>query len=191
MRHLLNAPRALSAAVRRFAEDTRATITVETVLMLPLLTFWYVAGFVYFDVFRVNNINEKAAYTVADMLSRQTDPVDAAYIDGLNQVFDYLIQNEGQTRIRVTGVQYETDDDTYHAIWSYATRSGEAHNTERLALLRAGLPVMSDAEMVILVETFTDYSPVFNVGISDQTFRTFIVTRPRFAPLAQFISPTS
>ena len=48
------------------------------------------------------------------------------------------------------------------------------------------LPLMVDEERQILVETRTVYEPPFTVGLSQQTLRTFVFTRPRFAPQVLF-----
>ncbi len=182
--------RMLAARLRAFAADETATATVETVLFLPVLLFLYLATFVFFDAFRVNNINDKAAYTVADLLSRQTNPVNTNFINGMQQVFDFLRGNQGQSQMRVTSITYRASDDTYRVQWSHATGGMAVMTNAMLAdpSVRSRLPTMPDGESVTLVETFTRYTPLFDVGIPEQTFRTFVITRPRFAPQVLFSS---
>jgi Flp pilus assembly protein TadG len=182
--------RALGTALRAFARGEQATATVEAVLFLPVLLFLYLATFVFFDAFRVNNINDKAAYTVADLLSRQTEPVNTNFINGMQRVFDFLRGNQGQSQMRVTAITYRASDDTYRVQWSRATGGLEVMTNAMLAQpsVRNRLPVMPDGESVTLVETFTRYAPLFDVGIPEQTLRTFVITRPRFAPQVLFSS---
>ena len=42
---------------------------------------------------------------------------------------------------------------------------------------------MPDNERVILVETWSTYSPLFEVGLDQSDIYNFIFTSPRFAPL--------
>jgi len=173
---------ALRRRLARFRRDKRGTVSVESVIVLPLLMLWFVASFVFFDIYLTNSINEKAAYTVSDLLSRHRNSsrVNNAYIDGLNRVFDFLINNRGDTWIRTTSVKYDETDDKYGAEWSYATHGKPRLTDSDVEALRDRLPVMPGNETIILVETFTEYTPAFDVGIGPQTFRTFIFTRPRF-----------
>jgi hypothetical protein len=187
----------------RFARDERATMSVEIVLMLPLLMLWLAASFVFFDVFRVSMVNEKAAYTIADMVSRQAT-LDNDFIEGTNNVFDFLINQRGSTWLRVTSVRYtapdpdEGVDESYDVLWSVATRGRESFATESFTdlSLEELIPIMGDNETVIITETFTEYQPPFNpfriapwnlddeetADIFDESFgfNTFLVTRPRF-----------
>lgn len=185
-----------------FLRDERATMSVEIVLMLPLLMLWLAASFVFFDVFRVNMVNEKAAYTIADMVSRQTT-VDRNFIEGTNSIFDFLINRRGETWLRVTSVKYTAEDpaigrpESYDITWSVATRGRQDFDNASFNELNLGnyIPIMSDQETVIITETFTGYRPPFNpfgiapFSLNDDenpaifsdafTFSTFLVTRPR------------
>jgi hypothetical protein len=193
----------LRSALGRFACDERATMSVEIVLMLPLLMLWLAASFVFFDVFRVNMVNEKAAYTIADMISRQTT-VDGDFIEGTNNVFDFLINRRGTTWLRVTSVKYKAADpvegtpESYEVQWSFATRGRQAFESADFVNLELEkrIPIMSDQETIIVTETFTGYRPPFNpfrispFDLDDEStpavfsdsfdFNTFLVTRPRF-----------
>ena len=54
------------------------------------------------------------------------------------------------------------------------------------------LPNMANGERVVLVESFVDYRPAFNVGINDITFDNFTLTRPRYAgqvPYSDDVTP--
>ncbi len=183
-------PRA-SAALKRFARETSGSVVVESVLILPLLVWAYVATFVYFDAFRTQNVNLKAAYTLADMLSRRTDMVDAAYVDGLNRVYDYLSHARGTTALRVTSICHDTKKAGYVVGWSYATKGAAPMTDAALGGFSAQLPQMPTDESVIVVESTLDYQPLFNVGIGRTTFSQFIATRPRFAPQVLFAGKPS
>ena len=62
--------------LRLFTDDNRGSIPTEGVLAFTMLIWWYLASFQFFDAFRQKNINLKAAYTIADLISRQTDAIE-------------------------------------------------------------------------------------------------------------------
>ncbi len=43
---------------------------VEGVIASTFLIWWYIASFQFFDAYRQKNVNQKGAYTVADLISR-------------------------------------------------------------------------------------------------------------------------
>ena len=58
--------------------------------------------------------------------------------------------------------------------------------TANMIDLEGRLPIMADAERILLVETFIPYRPAFDVGVSLLTFENFTFTRPRYAGQVPF-----
>ncbi len=172
-------------SVVRFARDTEGTVTIESLMALPILMFWYIASFTFFDAFRVMNINDKAAYTLSDLISRTRADVtlNQSYINGMNTVFDYLVKYEGDTWIRITSVGWDDTNSEYTQLWSASTKSQPTLTSGDLnqADVIARLPNMKAGETIILVETSLVYNPPFNVGIQPLPYTAFIFTAPRFA----------
>lgn len=167
--------------LHRFLDETSGSVAVEAALILPLLTTWYAGSYVFYDVFKAENASVETAYTLGDILSRQTE-IDNDYIDGLRKLADFLTYSQSQPWIRVSNIEY-TKDDGYSVDWSYATDDRDPLLTTDIYdddLDDKYLPVMSDGETVILTETYIAYTPAFNVGISARTFTSFVVTAPRF-----------
>ncbi len=190
---------AAAAALGRFARDESATITIESMLVLPFFLQFYVAAYVFFDMFRMATINEKAAYTIADVISRRNPgaDVDQDYIDGLNTLFDYLIDGRGATWIRVTSVVFSGTNDRYEVEWSATTGGYPVLDTGIIQTHANYLPIMPDGDTVVLVETNTTFqlnaTPAFGgdflFGVLGQReLETYIFTRPRFAPRIGFAS---
>ncbi len=166
---------------RKFGRETTGSMPTEGVMAFTFLVWWYIASFQFFDAYRQKNVNLKAAYTIADMLSRQTSEVGPKYITGLNTVFDYLTYSNKPTWIRVTQIYWDDTAKTFRQNWSYAT-SGHPVNTDAMVDARkAQIPIMPVGDTVILVETFMAYEPIFSVGLKAMVYDTFITTRPRFA----------
>lgn len=174
--------RTITAALHRFVRAEEGSISVEAMLIFPILLWCYLGTFVFFDAFRSQSTNLKAAYTIGDALSRESKNITPAYLDSMSSLQKFLVnEDNGIARLRITVYRYQASDNTYRVRWS-RTRGGGLELTDSvLATMRTRLPVMPDTEIAILVETWVGYHPTYSVGLQDFTFEDFIVTRPRFA----------
>lgn len=174
--------RRLIASIRRFARDTAGVVSVETLIVMPLLTWALLASFVYWDVFRNQNAHVKATYAVTDMLTREMAAVNTAYINGMHTVFRHMSGTAEPTWMRVTSIQYRASDDTYRVVWSRTTNATRAPQMTNamLANVRARIPLMADGDSAVIVETWRDYTPMADMGIGRRVFSEFVVSRPRW-----------
>lgn len=179
MKHLL---RHLPQPIRRFLRGEDAAVIAEAVIVLPLLLWAYIGLFVYWDCFRSLNTVQKAAYTVSDMLSRQQTDIPTSYITGLHKVLEYLIDKDQNASMRVTSVYYSTANSDFEVHWSRTTNAAvfPEMTTASLQNYRSQIPTMTAGEYNVIVEVSVPYVPLFNVGLTNQTFTEFIPTRPRF-----------
>jgi hypothetical protein len=95
---------------RRFLREERGAILAETVIVLPVLFWAYLGSYVYFDAFSTKNTAMRATYTIADLISRQTNTLTPSDIEGMNKVFDFITAAPRRgftTHIRVTDVSYD------------------------------------------------------------------------------------
>ena len=69
----------------------------------------------------------------------------------------------------------------YEVEWSYATDGNAVRDTNSISALLARMPIMALGERVIVVETYSTYTPPLNIELPTQNFENIIVTRPRFA----------
>ncbi len=183
--------RRLRLKTRNFRQDETGSMAAEGVIAALFLSWWYVSSFQIFDAFKQKSVNTKAAYTIADMLSRETGPtatdpnstqINQAYVNGLNKMFDYLTYSRKPTWIRVSSVYFADDDNKYRVDWSATSGTGHpAMTTPMLASYRNKLPALPPGDSVVLVETFMAYEPIFNMGLTAHIYTTFITTAPRFA----------
>lgn len=176
----------LKLQTRAFTNETDGNMAVEGLFAAILLLWWYVASFQFFDAFRQKNINQKAAYTIADMISRQNGAVDANYIEGLHTLFDYLTFSNKPTWIRVSSVTWDATMNRYDVAWSYASGASQGHSDASILDQAGRIPTMPQGDFVIIVETNMAYEPIFNIGLDANWYRTFIPTRPRFVPCVPF-----
>jgi len=180
--------------LRRFRDDERGSFMVESVIALPLL-FWTVAAtYEFFEAHRYKSVREKATYTIADMLSRETSAVTDIYIDNAKALLDAIVSDDGINQLRVTLVRYTANDDTYRVDWS------EVRGTGSMAVLTDTdiaqqvdrLPILPDGEQVILVETVSNYDSLFDLVMTETLpITTRLFTSIRFAPQLCFNACTS
>jgi hypothetical protein len=156
--------------------------------MLPLLIWALVAMFIYWDVFRTINVTQKAAYGVADLLSRQRDTISLNFANGLQNVMNFLTPGGHPVRIRVTSIEYVAATGKYKLLFSFSPggKVPPLTETEVQAWKGTKVPTLNNGESVFVLETEVAFKAQlqtvlagFLVGVEDGTYGQFIVTRPR------------
>ena len=187
--------------VRAFLKDESGVILAEVLILLPILIWGFIALVVYWDLFRVMNVSQKAAYSIADLVSRQKTEVSEDFIKGLPKLLGFLTSDAAGSRLRITSLQmvegpntppnpvFDANDD-FCLLFSRSSDPSDLsikpYTQADLKSLAPQIPNMDELESVVSVETWVDYAPAFDTGVlnvapgvSDQTFYQFIVTRPR------------
>jgi len=174
--------------LRRFWKQECGTAAMETVVMFPFLFMGLTFSYEYFDMFRYQSVREKATYTVADMLSRETSEVDQTYMDNVKTLFDIMTNDEGNNQVRVTVIRYHLDAanniDEFELRWSEVRGTGDLNplSANDVRTAHATLPRMINGQEIILVETSSQYDPVFSTGFTDGTnIKTRMFVPLRFA----------
>ena len=166
-----------------FARNEEGGLSIEAVFALPMLVWAITATFVFWDAFKTLNVSQKATYTVADMLSREDDAVNADYLTSMHEIFDFLAGENGANAMRVTVVTLKNNETTntpeLSMVWSQAVNVPEYTD---LTQIQNRLPTLSLGEQVIVVETEQEWAPAFAVGLASYRFREVALARPRFAP---------
>lgn len=176
----------LLKGLKRFRRDTGGSVTVEFAIIMPMLFWTYASSYVFFDGFRQSTINLRAAYTIGDMISRETQVLTPAYIDSMYGMARLLTRSESPMSLRITVIRWDEEDDQFYLDWSQTRGAVTALTQENLQDIAARLPVMPDEERVILVETWNTWQPAINTGLGERDLDNFIFTRPRFAPQVIF-----
>ncbi len=193
---IMNPLRNRLSALRKGEEGT---LSVEAVLILPMLLWAFLATFTFFDVYRAKSLSLKANYAISDLLSRESIPVDMAYLDGLKSIYAYLAKDGDQAWVRVSVIWCKEDceDQSNRELkldWSEATGSVvNLSEAEIQASFNDVIPVIASGEHLIMVETMSKYSPPFSTsltGIGERDLYDLVTTRPRFAGQLCWESPT-
>lgn len=171
----------------RYRRETDGSVSVEFAFYMPLLLGVFAAIYTYFDAFRQEGVNLKAAYTISDLISRETSTLNEDYIDSMHDLAKLLIRVDSSISLRISVIRWDEDDNRYYVDWS-KVRGGKFTEWQdgNIQEVKDDLPTMPDQERVILVETKNDIDPAFNVGLPDMDIQNFVFTRPRFAPQVKF-----
>lgn len=176
----------LKSRVRAFWEDTSGVVTLEFALAMPILFWSFMASYVFFDGYRQSAINLKAAYTISDLISRETEEINDNYIDSMVTLMEMMTRTPSDVDVRISVIRWDEDDDRYYLDWSANRGFLNELTDNNIADIEDQLPTMPDNERVILVETRNTFVPLFNVGLDDIYLDNFVFVRPRFVSQVVF-----
>lgn len=175
-------------ALRRLGRDCRGSQAVEFVLAAPLLIWATFAFHVFTDTFRVRAVADEATAVLADVLSRQTVPIDLPALEGLRSVAAQLTGFGDEVGVRVTQLRCVTGCEDLQGrnlgvVFSQGVGLPAMVDDDLAdASLQARIPLMSPGDRVVLVQTSFSHAPLFRVGLAAQTVESAQTTRMRFAP---------
>ncbi|MCK8483883.1 hypothetical protein MUY21_07530 [Aliiroseovarius sp. S2029] len=180
------------AGLRKFARVEAASITVESVIILPILLFGLMATYTYFEAYRRQSLALKANYAIADYLSR-LNSFDRTTLEGLDELFEYMSGTREGSWVRVTVVECNqsparcndlTPRRLGRGVSKTSLHSGVQNHTRTTMREYLGpyIPKMYKGEKLIVVETVAKYVPPFPVrwtGIYPRDLVNVTVTSPR------------
>ena len=172
-------------AIRKFLSETRGSMAVEAVLILPVMATMFIFFTVYWDAYRSKNLAQKATYTIADIISRERAQIVPNYAKSFVRVFNYAAEVPGTLNvtnyetsaaiIRVTSVTFtEGDDDDdddegqVNMVWSISSdpkRMPEWTN-DTIDDIVDQIPAMLDGDNIIVVESRMRWQPKFTAAMA-------------------------
>ena len=169
------------ARIADFADNPQGSIAVEAVLIIPLLLWALLSGYVFFDAQRVKSLNTKSAYTIADALSREAS-VNETYVARMGELAWLLTGARADTSMRVSVLR--NTGEAYGLSWSRETGDYFSVLTQSdVDAMAAELPPSAPLDSLIVVETHMPFEPLYsNVGIPNTDLEMRVVTRPRYTP---------
>ncbi len=166
----------------RFLKREGGSVTVEAVLIVPLV-FWSIfASYTYYDSYRQSARNIKGAYAIADIISREDGDINVKYVDTLFGLLEAMVYTRSPVSMRASYIEYDADAKTHNVVWS-CTRGDhyvQMDNTE-VVKIKNRIPVMPDNGSMIIVETNNTYRAPFRFGLEFADFEmdNFVFTHPR------------
>ena len=179
--------RQMKTSLTGFARETSGAFSIEAALVLPTLIWGGMSMLTFVDGYRQQTMNLRTTYALADMLSRQWDPVGPDFVDGLGRVHDHLTDSLDETYLRVTVAYWDEVDQEHKLVWSDSTDDGpDTVTQDSLGDIADAIPAMANGDSAIIVETWMDYVPAFNIGLARDRFHNRVVTSPRFTPQLKY-----
>jgi len=176
-----------------FCAADSGTITVETVLIFPLLVWALMASVTFTDVFRHESTLVRSAYVVGDLVSSSTR-VTPADIDGYYTFLRRMNDTAMPIRMRVSLIGWDAAEEELRVVWSNAENAGAEEPLDDATLngaMALQVPTITGGETLLLTETWLDYVPPFRVGLSARTLEEVALMRPRFAPGITYDDPNA
>ncbi|MEL7149436.1 MAG: hypothetical protein AAGK71_01815 [Pseudomonadota bacterium] len=184
---------------RNTLRDERGSFSIEAVLMFPMLIWAFMGMYSFFEGLRESNINLKATYTVADVLSRETEEIDMRYLNNMNTIYEWLARTDNDTMMRVSVVIWDEDSDQHVLYWSRGVNGREDLVQELVPTnVTPHVPIMADQASAIVVETWVDHNPimlpvsdfwlfeVIGLGWEPTEIYNLVVVAPRFVDQLKF-----
>lgn len=183
----------------KLLKEERGSFSIEAILMFPLLVWGFMAMYVFFEGLRESNINLKATYTVADVLSRETDEIDMRYLNNMNAIYAWLARTPEPPQMRVSVVIWDEASQEHVLYWSRGVGAKEDLIQEWVETnVSPHVPIMPDQASAIVVETWANYEPIMlptsdlwifqalNLGWEETEIYNIVVTAPRFTDQLKF-----
>lgn len=167
--------------LRGLLRSEDGSVSVESILMLPLIIWCFLGTYVFYDAYRAQFVNTKAGYTIGDILSRETAYITPEYMDSLYDLQRFLVDRQDPIRLRLTVITYDEAADAFQVRWSQNRGGGGTLQTSDLAGIRHLIPDMANGAIALVVQTSMKYEAVYSAGIDLLDFDDIVVTRPRFA----------
>ncbi len=168
-----------SSLIVRFKDDESANLTVEFVMIFPVLMTWFLGSIIFFDAYNSKATAQRTAHTLADLISRQTT-VDNGFIDSLLAVQNRMTPRRNVGVVRVTSIQKDAATGDLQLLWTYNTDGGATPLTLANIPL-ASIPTMQNGESILLVDTRVPFTPIADwVGFTATEWTNRVPVAPRF-----------
>ena len=174
----------MTRLLRRYRDRTQGSMVIEAIFAVPVLAMGMTGFFTFWDAYRTQNEVQKATYAVADMLSREMVPATPAFLDGLEDILEYLVREDA--RLRFTSIRRTSDGPTgatgLDVLWSYSPSNGLPVLTDTtVGTVEPALPMMAIGSNIVLLEVEVPFAPMTDIlSVSLLTER--VAMRPRFLP---------
>lgn len=166
----------------RFIRDEKGAASIEAMIMIPLMFGIMMTSMSLLDLLRQHGAHQKAAFTIGDMISRETLPLDQDYLTGTHHLLNTLTRTPQDSSVRLSVVRYDSSNDIMKLDWSKTTGAFEVLTNHQVREWTERLPNMVHNERMIIVETAARWESPLNIGIGLQVIDNFVFTRPRYTP---------
>jgi len=158
-----------SSFLRNMWDDNRGMLSVEFVVVLPMMIFWFFGSYVFYDTFHKWMKAASANSTIADLISRQQSP-DIATIYAMDPIFDHISQtaDDANTYFVFTVLRWvDTNNDGVKELDVFCSEStktaiGTSVSLNQADLLKIAPTTIPEDDHIIYIHSYTPFVPLFN-----------------------------
>ncbi|UZD91739.1 TadE/TadG family type IV pilus assembly protein [Cognatishimia activa] len=152
--------------LKAFKDNVSGSVSVEAIVTLPILLWVVAAMAVYLDVFRTKSAMDKAAFTISDALSRETNAISPDYLQNSRTLFEELAGLETDSAsLRVSVISRSSAASDFEVEWSEVVGDAfVAWSDASIDAVEEVMPTVGSNETLILVETHYQYDPLYDIG---------------------------
>ncbi len=150
----------------KFLRDERASMTLEFVVVLPLMVVWFIGSIVFFDAFKARMDAEAAISTITDIASRQKY-LNMEFLEEMAYLQQILLNGSPSTWFRISIIKVDAgddrlsiDDDTYEVIYSRIPDAYQGSELQEEDVPRSQIGLRFDGEQIILLDSLVAYEPM-------------------------------
>ncbi|MEM1265010.1 MAG: hypothetical protein AAGI50_03240 [Pseudomonadota bacterium] len=197
--------------IQRRLSDQQGTVTIEFVILVPVLFAWLLGSFIYFDAYRSRALSSKVANMLSDLAAREVVISDAGVDEFYTIQRRMLPRRVAGSWMRISSICYREERDAegevtrsdYLLHWSVVEDAyfdpTDADATPNIlpyqtndALPEDVLPLMADGDSVLLTEIEAVWEPVSGqfsgyLGLSATTWRHIRTERPRYVRVVSHV----
>jgi Flp pilus assembly protein TadG len=172
---------ALNSFLRKFRRDQRGSIIIESYIFLPVMIFSFVAFSISWDSLRAVNLAQKATFTVADIVSRETRQITTSFMINYIRVLGYTAEIPNQitpanmasapVALRITSVNFTEGatagaPGTFTVAWSMTSSAARlpALTNQTLQAITAKIPSLLNGDNILVVESQLTWTPILSAS---------------------------
>lgn len=161
-----------------FRADETASLTVEFVMIFPVMMSWFIGSIVFFDAFNSKATAQRTSHTLADIISRQTTTSNN-FVDSMLLIQNRMMPRESVGTVRISSIQKDLLGNL-SILWTHSTDAASIPLV--IADVSLGiLPDIGNGESILLVETTVPFVPIADwVGFTVTEWANSVVIKPRF-----------
>jgi Flp pilus assembly protein TadG len=168
----------LKKLLSNFKRNERGVITLEMIIMMPLMVLWIVGSNSFFDAFKTYLRASKATYTAVDLISRQST-VGPTYVANVGTIFESIVDAAGaSSEVIISSIRMWND--ALQIEWSQ-NANGNPGMTNANQIPLAYIPNLQNGEAIVLIQSSVPFIPIHSWGnLTAKTFTNTVAVTPRF-----------
>jgi len=176
----------LRKLLSNFKRNERGVVTLEFIIMMPLMVLWLIGSNSFFDAFKTYLRASKATYTAVDLISRQST-VGPTFVSNVGTIFESIVDADGaSSEVIISSIRMWND--ALQIEWSQ-NANGNLGMTDTNEIPLAYIPDLQNGEVIVLIQSSVPFIPLHSWGqLTAKTFTNTVAVTPRFDVMVGYSS---